>query len=358
VSVLRAIFSALCTRLMIAQERSKSRLRAERISAKMRLCWKVLIVAVVLAVPAASQAATCTSQAELSPQDRATLSSVGGRMAQAVVNQDIATLQAALLPAETAEWTGIRGAIEQSAPMVKGGHAQLRSIYLLDASSQTATADTQLFCSNSAGTLTVTVNMHALPPGRYAVVFADATGAPMQGQIGIILAWDGQSWRLGGVSTHPGAFDGHDGVWFWTRARALAAVDPWSAWYSYDAAHFLQLPFDFVSSPNLEKLLKEQADIQKSPENAFPYSLAAGDRTWKIDSVALDPTLNQSDLALAYESSGVTDSAALRTEAIAVFSAFLKAQPGIRANFHGLWAYAVKDGKRTPVMELPMAQIP
>ena len=53
-----------------------------------------------------------------------------------------------------------------------------------------------------------------------------------------------------------------------------------------------------------------------------------------------------------------TDPAALRTEAMAVMSAFLKAQPGIRANFHGLWAYAEKDGKRTPVMELPMKQIP
>ena len=39
-------------------------------------------------------------------------------------------------------------------------------------------------------------------------------------------------------------------------------------------------------------------------------------------------------------------------------SAFLKAQPGIRANFHGLWAYSMSNGKRSPVMELPMAKIP
>jgi hypothetical protein len=36
----------------------------------------------------------------------------------------------------------------------------------------------------------------------------------------------------------------------------------------------------------------------------------------------------------------------------------LKAQPGIRESFHGLWAYAMYNGKRTPVMELPMKQIP
>jgi hypothetical protein len=115
---------------------------------------------------------------------------------------------------------------------------------------------------------------------------------------------------------------------------------------------------DFLSSPNLEKLGAEQAQIKDSPLDAFPYSLANGERTWKIDAVRLDASLHQADLGVTYESTGVTDPAAARTEAVAVLSALLKAQPGLRQNFHGLWAYAVKDGKRTPVIELPMGQIP
>ena len=324
----------------------------------MRFCLKVLVAAVSFALPAASQAATCTAQGELSAQDRATLSTFAGRLADAVVNQDINTLQAALLPAESAEWNGIRGAIEGAAPIVKGGKAQLRNLYLLDASSQTAPADTQFFCSSPNGSLTVTINMRGLPPGRYAIALADATGAQLAGQMGIVLAWDGSTWRFAGLSTHQGIFDGHDGLWYWTRARGLAKVDPWSAWYCYDAARFLLLPLDYISSPNLEKLQKEQAEIPNSPQNAFPYSLKSGDRTWKVDAVALDPSLAEPDLAVVYESTGVTDPAAQRTEATAVFSAFLKAQPGIRANFHGLWAYAMIDGKRTPIFELPMTQIP
>ena len=67
----------------------------------MRFCLKHLVVAALFALPAASQAATCTAQGELSPQDRATLSAVAGRLADAVVNQDVNTLQAALLPAES-----------------------------------------------------------------------------------------------------------------------------------------------------------------------------------------------------------------------------------------------------------------
>jgi len=43
---------------------------------------------------------------------------------------------------------------------------------------------------------------------------------------------------------------------------------------------------------------------------------------------------------------------------VAVLSALLKAHPELRQNFHGLWAYASRDGKTTTIIELPMAQIP
>jgi hypothetical protein len=115
---------------------------------------------------------------------------------------------------------------------------------------------------------------------------------------------------------------------------------------------------DFISSPNLERLGQEQAAIKSSPSDAFPYTIPDGPRTWKIEAIRLDSSLREPDLGVTFESTGVTDPAAVRTEAVAVLSALLKAQPGLRENFHGLWAYAVKDGKRTPVIELPMAQIP
>jgi hypothetical protein len=204
--------------------------------------------------------------------------------------------------------------------------------------------------------------MRGLPPGRYAVMLADAAGAALGGQMALILAWDAGStpgWRLGGVSVRQGIFDGHDGIWYWTRARELAKENlSWGAWYCYDAARALLVPVDFISSPNLEKLGTEQAQLKDSPQEAFPYSLPDGPRTWKIHSMGLDTSLHQADLSVTYESTGVTDPAALRTEAVAVMTALLKKHPGLREDFHGLWAYAVRDGKRTPVIELPMAQIP
>lgn len=297
----------------------------------------------------------------LSP-DRDALAAAGGRLAAAVAQQDYDSLKSALLPAEAAEWEGIRGAAEQAAPVLKGGQIQLRNLYLLDATMLPAVADTQFFCSNATGSLTVTITLQSLPPGRYAVVLADDAGAPLGGQIGLILAWDptgAAAWKLAGLSVRQGIFDGHDGVWYWTHARELASQDqPWSAWYSYDAARWLLVPVEFLSSPNLDKLDHEQSLIKGGPRDAFPISVHDGDRVWKIDSVRLDTSLHQDDLGVTYESTGVTDPAALRTEAVSVLSTFLKAQPALRASFHGLWAYAMKDGKRSPVMELPMAQIP
>jgi len=326
----------------------------------MRLCFRLLAAAALFGAAAAGFGATCTLPAELSAADRDALAAAGTRLAVAVAGQDLSALKASLLPAEASAWDSISATVQQSQALLQGGQITIRDVFLLDASSQQAPADTQFFCSSASGSLTVTIFMRELPPGRFAVVLADAVGTPLAGQLGLVLAWDqsSSSWLLAGLTIRPGTFDGHDGVWYWTRARSIAADDPWSAWYLYDAAHYLLLPVDFMSSPNLEKLQQEQSQISPDPQKALPLSIPDGDRTWKIVGVALDASLRESDLAVAYQSTGVTDPAALRTEATAVLSAFLKTEPGIRANFHGLWAYAVNGDKRTPVMELPMKQIP
>jgi hypothetical protein len=278
-----------------------------------------------------------------------------------VVQQDYPTLQAMLLPSISSQWDGIHGEVDLGSSLVKGGQPQIQEVYLLDNSTQTETTDMQFFCSNASGSMTVTISMHALPPGKYAVVIGTSAGAQLGGQVGLILVWDPTGtpgWKLGGVSVRQGSIDGHDGVWYWTRARQLASTgSPWSAWFSYDLARYLLLPVDFLSSPNLEKLVHEQSQIKEAP-TGFPITVSDGPRTWKVDGVRIDTSLRQADLGVTYESLGISDPAAARTEAIAVLGALVKAHPELKEGFHGLWAYASKDGKVTPVMELPMTQIP
>ncbi|HVC47361.1 MAG TPA: hypothetical protein VND90_08950 [Terracidiphilus sp.] len=321
------------------------------------------MVLLLLSGPAACLAASCSTQAEMSTQDRDLLAGAGQRLVDAIVQQNYGALQASLLPQADQDWSGMQAAVENGAAFMKGGKAQIEEMYLLDATDGTTPADQQFFCSNASGSLTVTLTMHALPPAKYALVVADAAGAKLKGKMGLVLVWDPTgsvpAWKLGGLTVRQGAIDGHDGVWWWRQGRALAASGtPWAAYYSYEMARTLLLPVDFLSSPNLEKLNHEQAEIQNGPAHAFPLTVGDGARTWKIEGVEVDTSLHEADLRVTYDSLGMTDPAAARTEATAVLSALLKAHPDLRANFHGLWAYAVRDGKATPVMELPMRQIP
>jgi hypothetical protein len=356
----RCVLAASRTRLAMTRNAPMLSWPGQEEFLAMRLWRKLLVASVLVSAPLAGLAVSCSTQGEMNDQDRGMLSGAALRIAGAVAQQDFGMLQSSLLPAEAGSWEGIRGAAQQAVPLIAGGTMQVRNLYLLDASSLASAADTQFFCTDKSGSINVTVSLPQIPPGKYALALTEATGAQLAGQLGIIMGWDAQAatWKLAGLTAHQGLFDGHDGVWYWTRGRANAKGDPWTAYYSYAAARYLLLPVDFLTSPNLEKLQQEQSQINPSPESAFPLSLQQGDRTWRVEGIILDPSLREPDLGLAYISTGVTDPAALRTEATSVMSALLKAQPGLRANFHGLWAYAVSNGKRTPVMELPMGQIP
>jgi hypothetical protein len=309
---------------------------------------------------------SCTSEASLQPADRQAILAAGNSIADSVASQKFDQLQASLLPAVLSDWDSIRGAAETAAPILKGGKVYWSDGYLLDATDLKAPADTQFFCSLGDSSVTVTISLRSLPAGRYALLIGDYEGAPLAGQMALILGTDttaGGKWKLGGLFVREGALDGHDGVWYWSRARELAAKKAsWSAWYTYDAARWLLLPVDFVSSPHLEKLNREQSQLGPDPAETLPIAVvgsgANAGKNWRITALHLDTSLHSEDLALVFEGTGLTDPQAERNEAIGVMSAFLKMRPEVRENFHGLWAYAENDGKRSYAVELAMHDIP
>jgi hypothetical protein len=322
------------------------------------------VLLIIGAIPAF--AVNCTTQAGLQPADREALLAAGNTLAGAVSTQSFDLLQSSLLPAVAGDWDGIRSVAQASKPLFQGGTLAWGNAFLLDATDLKAPADTQFFCTNTDSAATMTISLRNLPPGRYALLIGDYPGASLAGQLALIVGADaGGKWKLGGLFTREGTLEGHDGVWFWSRARVLATkkpasgAAPWAAWFSYDAARWLLLPVDFLSSPHLEKLNHEQTQLGSSPTDALPLTVTGdGSRSWKITALRLDTTLHSDDLGLAYESSGSLDPQAARTEAISVMSALLKQHPELRENFHGLWAYAEKDGKQSYAIEQPMSQIP
>jgi hypothetical protein len=195
---------------------------------------------------------------------------------------------------------------------------------------------------------------------------ADYPGATLAGQLALILGTDptaGGKWRLGGIFAREGAIERHDGIWFWTHARELAGKKAlWSAWFEYDASRSLLLPVDFLSTPNLEKLNREQVELGPNPAESLPLTVTGTSngvaKSWKITTLHLDTTLHTADIGLSYEGTGLTDPVAARAEAVAVMGGLLKLHPELRDNFHGLWAYAERDGKQSYAIELAMRDIP
>jgi len=311
-------------------------------------------------------AVNCTTQGSLQPADRDALLVASNSIADAVASQNFELLQADLLPAVTGDWDGIRSAAQGAAPLFKGGKVYWGDGYLLDATDLKAPADTQFFCSNADSAATMTISLRNLPAGRYALLIGDYEGAPLAGQLALILGTDataGGKWKLGGLFAREGSLEGHDGIWYWRHARELATKKAeWSAWFSYDTARWLLLPVDFLSSPHLEKLNKEQSQLGANPLDSLPLTVTGSGpdsgKSWKITALTLDTTLHTPDLAVVYEGTGLTDPMAARAEAIAVMSAFLKLHPELRENFHGLWAYSEKDGRRSYAVEQAMHDIP
>jgi hypothetical protein len=321
------------------------------------------LLASLSAIPA--RAVSCTTQGSMAAADRDALVAAASPLAAALSTQKLDVLQSSLLPAVQGDWDGIRGVAQGAAPLLKGGDVHWRNVYLLDATELKTPTDTLFYCTNADNSVTVTINLRNLPGGRYGLLIGDSTSTPYAGQVGLILGSDpAAQWKLGGLFTREGALEGHDSIWYWTHARELATKKvPWSAWYTYDAARWLELPLDNLGSPNLEKLNKEQSLVGSDPASTLPLTVSATDasgaaKSWKVTGLRFDASLHSADLALTYEGSGITEPIAARAEAVAVMSSLLKLHPDLRDNFHGLWAYADKDGRQSYAIELAMHDIP
>jgi hypothetical protein len=358
---------------MMAQSKQKSQSNGLRLNLSLRQArpalWIASLTVFFATASVSGWAVSCTTQAALQPVDRSALLTAGNLIANDIAGQNFDALQASLLPAVTSDWESIHGVAQGAEPLLKGGKVYWGDGYLLDAMDLKGPADTEFFCTNADSAATMTITLRSLPAGRYALLIGDYEGVPLAGQVALILGTDATSngqWKLGGLFVREGALEGHDGIWYWRKARELAEKKAvWSAWFTFDAARWLLLPVDFLSSPHLDKLNKEQSLLGPNPAESMPLTLNAppeaganAPKSWRITSLRLDTTLHEPDLGLVYEGTGISDPAAARAESIAVMSALLKAHPDLRANFHGLWAYAEKDGRRSFAIEQAMHDIP
>jgi hypothetical protein len=327
---------------------------------------KTVIASAVLAwlPPSPALAVSCTTQSQMTEAQRNSLAEPAKSLAAMVQAGNTAALKAQTIPSVAERFDAIAAAAESAAPLIERGTLTIESLYLLDSTDLKATEDeTQFFCGG-ANSHEVVLIIPQLPPGSYALAVLHATGVDSPQSITFILARESPQatqWKLAGAFIHALNSAGHDGVWYWTQAREFAKKGQhWNAYFYYQTAASLLTPVYFLTSPNLDKLLKEQAAIAPSglPTNTQPMLIsAAGGQGFVIQDLHTDSSLGGLDLVINYQAKDVSDPVASRTRNLELMKAMLAQHPELREGFHGLWAFANAPNQQPFANELAMAQI-
>jgi hypothetical protein len=323
-----------------------------------------VLAALVWIMSSALLAVSCTPQSQMTEAQRNSLASSAKSLAALVQAGNTAALKLETIPSVAERFDPIAAAAESAAPLIERGAITVESMYLLDSTDLKATEDeTQFFCGG-ADSHEVVFTIPQLPPGSYALAILHATGVESPQSLSFILAHEpatSTQWKLAGAFIHGLTSAGHDGVWFWTQAREFAKKGQhWNAYFYYQTAASLLTPVFFLSSPNLDKLLKEQAAIAPSglPTNNQPMLVAgSGGQGFVVGDMHTDSSLGGLDLVINYKATNVSDPVASRTRNVELMKALLAQHPELREGFHGLWAFANAPNERPFANELPMGQI-
>ena len=106
-----------------------------------------------------------------------------------------------------------------------------------------------------------------LPPGTYGVVILDVA-EKLPHTLSLVLQKIGNEWKLAGFYVKATQVAGHDGQWFWDRAREFKAKGQTrNAWLYYNQARDLLAPvygwftegFDTLDLKEAKALLAELA---------------------------------------------------------------------------------------------------
>ena len=317
-----------------------------------------------LGMASTAMAVSCTTQSQLNEADREPIANSAKALAGLVQSGNSAGLKASTIASVAERFDPIAAAVESASPLIQRATITVDALYVLDSSdAKTVEEETQFFCGG-ANSHEVVLTIPRIPAGKYAVAVLHATGVDSPQSITFILSREDMAanpWKLAGAFIHPLTSAGHDGVWYWTKAREFARKKQnWNAYFYYQTAASLLTPVYFFSSPNLDKLLKEQAAIAPNglPGANQPMLLSsAGGQSFEIQDMHTDSSLGGLDLVVEYKAQDTSDPVASRTRNLELMKAILTQHPEVRDGFHGLWAFANAANEQPFANELPMGQI-
>lgn len=327
-----------------------------------RLVARTLVFAWAGAIAPLAYSTSCTTQAQMTAEQRSMLSDAGRNFVSIVEHNDIGALRTKMLPAVAGDFGGISASAQALSPLIQQATITVETMFVLDASAgQAASERTQFFC----GSPTVVLTFDGLPQGIYGLSILHATGVPKPQQIALILAKTADnSWQLAGFYSKPLIEDGHDGLWYWKSARQYAeARKNWDAWIYYHVAATLLNPLDFLSSPNLEKLQHETEQVRPvdAPGSA-PMTLNANGAAYRVTAIDTTAQFGALDIDLHYlpdpsQAEQLRAPITARQQVTSVMTALLAQHPEFREAFHGIWVHADQNNAGLYALELPMSGI-
>jgi hypothetical protein len=319
----------------------------------------LLFALAALIAPVRGLAVSCVMQSQMTDAARNDLTQATKTLAVAVQGGNVAAARALTIPEVAAHFDPIASSIQQLAPKIASATITIDELYGLDASDLKTAEQAQFFCDSANTALHVELSIAQLPPGKYALVLVHATAVEKPQQMAFLLMNHGQSWQLAGFFFRPLLLDGHDSVWYWTRAREFARKhENWNAYFFLTTAAYLSSPVDFLSSPNFEKLAQEKtAVVPQGLPGAQPLVVNANGQTYSITDLHTDGSLGGLDLVIHYTAANTSDPVATRAHNLELMKAMLSQHPELREGFHGLWVFADAPSQRPFGIEQSMSDL-
>jgi hypothetical protein len=249
---------------------------------------------------------------------------------------------------------------------------------VLEASGTGPLQHAEFFCGIYNSPDRVGFSIPNLPPGTYAVVIQDVT-TPKAAKYSVTMILQAQmaggastaqsanpetalasaTWKLAGYYVRPETLNGHDGQWFWDKARQYKAQGQMlNAYFYYIEARQLLSPVDFMGTPQLDKIYDEtqQAVPKDMPVNG-PVDSVIGGQTYKLLQVFPVPVGQELDLVIRYQVPDISNTTQTFQQNMTLIKAFVAKYPELRGAFDAVVARAVNPSGQDYGSLLPMKDI-
>ncbi|HUZ97660.1 MAG TPA: hypothetical protein VMU57_22375 [Edaphobacter sp.] len=332
--------------------------------------FKIALLVAGMLLSGLASAEVCTTQSQMTPADRDALATTARSLATEVQADNVKGLQSATVAEYAKDFSGIGDVVSATAAKLKGGAIEVEQVYLLDGTQLKKNADgsapdAQFFCSLNKSVTEVDFLIPGLLPGRYGFVMVNVeSSSPWQ--LSFLLRQDQGRWAMAGFYPKALTAAGHDGLWYWTQARAMATrKEHWNAWLYYQQAQALLQPTGFVQSSHLEKLKSEQAAaappaLSDGVSPTAPLIVKGADGTeYRFIGLGVDDSLGapKIDVLAHLQVDAATDPAVAKKRNADAASALLAAYPELRKAFHGVWIFAETTGQNPYATEESMGEI-